>query len=107
MISLISRYTDLPARLIENIIGCFLITFVYMTTIDVFEFKPALRIGIATGLLGAFTTFSTFSKEVASFIYSGEYMMALYYFGAMLIFGFAATMFGIFIARAIESKRLL
>ncbi len=97
----------LTSTLLINIVGCFLITFVYMTTLNVFELNSALRIGIATGLFGAFTTFSTFSKEVACFIYSGDYMMALYYFGAMLLFGFAATMLGIIIAREIESKRML
>jgi len=61
---LLSR-TFLPPSsgiLIVNLSGCFMIGF--FLSLNSERFSPLLRIGFATGFLGSFTTFSTFSVKV-------------------------------------------
>lgn len=65
--------------LIINYIGC--IALGWFTA--VMSRKPAfpswLRTGIATGLIGSFTTFSTFSVETLTLLQNGQWMLALLY----------------------------
>ena len=47
-----------------NLLGCFLIG-VAKAAVDVFDWgSPELRMFVFTGLLGAFTTFSTFESDI-------------------------------------------
>lgn len=61
--------------LIENIVGCFLIGLLMAGFEERFLVSPSLRIFLTIGILGGFTTFSTFSYETISMLQDGE----LYY----------------------------
>lgn len=52
--------------LIVNILGCFLIALFMNICIELVEIDPDLRLGIASGFIGALTTFSTVCKEIVS-----------------------------------------
>ncbi|MHB1706903.1 MAG: fluoride efflux transporter FluC, partial [Acidithiobacillus sp.] len=53
---------DFPwATLSINVLGSFLMGFLFFQTLERVSISPALRTGILTGGLGAYTTFSTFS----------------------------------------------
>ena len=49
--------------LLVNITGSFFLLLLLTTAFEVLAFDPNIRLGIATGFLGAYTTFSTLCKE--------------------------------------------
>ena len=58
-----------------------------------------LRLFLATGVLGGFTTFSAFSLEVADMIQDGAMTKAAGYAGASVLLGVAALFIGLWLAR--------
>ena len=58
--------------LLVNISGSLLMGFCYVLFMDRLQISPELRAGILVGVLGAFTTFSTFSIETLNLIEDGE-----------------------------------
>jgi fluoride exporter len=58
-----------------------------------------LRLFLATGVLGGFTTFSAFSLETLNLLRTGETTKALAYAAASVIFSVAALGLGLMLAR--------
>jgi len=87
-----------------NVSGSFLIALILTISYEIYEFDADLRLGIATGLLGAYTTFSTLCKETVNFTVQGDYYSAISYIGFSTIFGLAAVYFGVILAREVVSK---
>jgi len=56
---------------------------------------PELRLFVATGFLGALTTFSTFSAEVVALLQQGRFVMAASAAALHLFGSLAMTFFGI------------
>ena len=55
---------DFPyATMSINVIGSFVMGFLFVETLERLTLPPALRTGILTGVLGGYTTFSTFEME--------------------------------------------
>jgi fluoride exporter len=61
--------------------------------------RPMLRLFIATGFLGGYTTFSTFSYETVRLFQDGHVLRAFVYIGASLIVGLVSVVAGITLAR--------
>ena len=61
----------------------------------------AMRLFLATGLLGGFTTFSAFSLEVSNFIRSGDVTKAALYAVLSVTLGILALFIGLWIARKV------
>ena len=82
-----------------NLIGCFLlgaIVHVNQTT----ELIPfAFRNGLTIGMLGAFTTFSTFGYESLQRLQSGELGIGVVNIAVNVIFGLLAVWMGMTVAR--------
>jgi CrcB protein len=55
-----------------NVIGSLLMGFLYIWFVDRLAMGPAVRGFLFIGVLGAFTTFSTFSLETLNLIESGQ-----------------------------------
>lgn len=87
------------ATLSINILGSFLMGFLFFETLERINLSPELRTGILTGGLGAYTTFSTFSLESLSLIENGEMVKAGLYIGASVVLSIAAAIFGAFLSR--------
>lgn len=87
--------------LLTNILGAFFIAFLLTIAYEVWEFDSDVRLGLTTGLLGAFTTFSTLCKEIVGLWLSGFYLLALCYMTASVTLGLFAAYFGVFLARQI------
>jgi CrcB protein len=62
--------------LLVNAIGCFLIGFLMSMMEDRFVLYPSLRIFLTIGILGGFTTFSSFSFETIALLRDGELFYA-------------------------------
>jgi fluoride exporter len=82
-----------------NVLGSFLLGLLMEGSLRSTLISPELRMGIAIGFLGGFTTFSTFSYETLRLLDEGSYLFA----GANILLNvtvcivFAAL--GIFLAR--------
>jgi CrcB protein len=77
-----------------NIIGCFLIGVIYGLS-ERGNMNPEWRLFLATGIMGGFTTFSSFSNETVSMLRDAEYLPAFSYVAFSIIVGLAATFGGI------------
>ncbi|MEO6682577.1 MAG: fluoride efflux transporter CrcB [Ginsengibacter sp.] len=83
-----------------NIIGCFLIGLVYGLS-DKGTFNAEWRIFLATGILGGFTTFSSFSHETITLLREEHYLYAFANVGLSIILGLTATIAGILLIKNI------
>ena len=77
-----------------NIIGCFLIGIVYGLSARG-NINVEWRLFLATGFLGGFTTFSSFSNEAVSLLRDAQYWQAFSYVALSVIVGLVATFGGI------------
>lgn len=59
-----------------NLLGCFTIGFLW-NIFENFAYSPNIRVFIFIGILGAFTTFSTFGLESFNLIREGEIKYAV------------------------------
>ena len=82
-----------------NIIGCFLIGMIAVFTDRAELVSPAMRLLLAVGFCGGFTTFSAFSIESVGLIEKGEYVYVCLYITLSVIVGILATVFGMAVAR--------
>jgi CrcB protein len=65
-------------------------------------FSRDIREGLGVGLLGGFTTFSTFSVQIVLELDAGKPWRALGYFTATVAGGIAAAALGYFVGRGIR-----
>lgn len=69
---------DFPyGTLTVNVVGSLLMGFLFVLFIERWEVDTLVRSAILIGLLGAFTTFSTFSIETLNLVEEGAYTKAL------------------------------
>ena len=79
---------------VVNILGCLLIGFI-IGLVEVRNLlSPELRIFILIGLLGGFTTFSTFGFETFALLRDGAFMPALANVMVQVILGISAVWLG-------------
>ncbi len=76
-----------------NLIGSFLLGFVIKASL-LGGWTGELRLFVAVGFLGAFTTFSTFAFEALELLRSGQGAEALAYTGINLVAGVLLVAFG-------------
>ena len=75
------------ATFLVNVVGCFLIGFLTVFLSGFFPDRKNLSLFLTTGLLGGFTTFSTFGLETVSLMQNGNWLLALANMVASLAFG--------------------
>jgi|TARA_R110002124_G_scaffold287216_2_gene471623 CrcB protein len=91
------------ATLIVNILGSFILGSLVGLFTHYGTPSPEMRHFIVTGMLGAFTTFSTFSLDSVTLFERGEYGMLSFYILASVLLGIGAFFFGLFIIRTLFS----
>ena len=84
--------------LVVNVSGCFLIGFLMAVFEERFVVQPLLRVFLTLGVLGGFTTFSTFSFETIELFREGSmmsgFMNVLLSLGGCLAATFLGNMLG-------------
>ncbi len=76
--------------LIVNILGCFAIGLL----VGLIETREHLKLFLLTGLLGAFTTFSTFGNETFSLLRDNRLLLAIANVALSVILGLSALWLG-------------
>ncbi len=89
------------ATMFINISGSYLIGVVIETAGTRADLSPLWRYFLATGILGGYTTFSTFSFEALTLASGGLVLTSLLYTAGSVILGIAAAFGGIVTARAL------
>jgi fluoride exporter len=84
--------------LLVNLSGCFLLGLIGQLTMNRILISPDMRMAIAVGFFGGFTTFSSFAWETAKMLEDGEWLRASTYIGASVIAGLFLSVAGIRLA---------
>lgn len=87
------------ATLAVNLLGCLLIGYLYAFFLARPDIGPELRNGLIIGLLGALTTFSSFSLDGLRLLESGQLITAFGYIAISLLGGLAAAWAGLALGR--------
>jgi CrcB protein len=86
--------------LVVNGIGCFILGFITVYGNETIEITPTVRVFIAPGMIGALTTFSTFSLESFNLIRESNYTSAVINIALNIIIGLFAVELGFLAAKA-------
>jgi CrcB protein len=84
---------------IVNILGCFLIGLLYVWLVARPEPRNDLRVLLMVGVMGGFTTFSSFSLETVTLAISGSYVNAALNVAVSLVACLGGTSLAIALAR--------
>lgn len=85
--------------LVVNLVGCLALGLV-IRWLQVSAVAPGVRPFLTIGLLGAFTTFSTFSYETVALLQEGQWLRAGLYMGGSVALGLIAMVAGMVLATA-------
>lgn len=97
---------DIPLNtLFINLSGALVMAFLLTLAAEVLVMDADLRLGLTTGFLGAYTTFSTLCREVSTLLLRQRYASAFAYAAASLVLGLAAAYAGAAAARAVGAAR--
>lgn len=88
------------STLVVNVTGSLLIG-IFWGIMDRFTIPPTIRIFISIGLLGGYTTFSTFSLENFNLLRDGEYQIAIINILLSVILSIVAVFVGYIISKTL------
>lgn len=84
-----------------NVLGCLLMGFLFALLVERLSSDSVVRAAILIGVLGGFTTFSSFSIETFNLLEEGLWLRAGINAAASLILCLTATWIGVTTARAL------
>ena len=87
------------ATLTVNVVGSFLLGVTMHVGLSTSLMSPSLRLVLATGVMGGFTTYSTFNYETIEFLREGAFGLAGLNVAATLLLCLAAGAAGLTAAR--------
>jgi fluoride exporter len=77
-----------------NLSGCFLIGLVAQALVDRHHLPAWLRVGLVLGVIGGYTTFSTFAQESLTLVESRDIAVALAYATGSVVVGIVFVYLG-------------
>ena len=84
-----------------NVLGCLAMGFLFVLFVDRLSDNAVLRAGILIGVLGGFTTFSSFSIETLNLIEQGAWIKAVANMTGSLLLCVGATWVGVILGRQV------
>ena len=91
----LSQSVDFPYGTVAvNLIGCLVIGILTHLVEEHGVFVPETRALLFIGVLGGFTTFSTFGNETLNLLRDGETFLAMISTGVQVVFGLGAVWLG-------------
>jgi len=90
---------------IINLIGCFALGLLTPWFARIRKWPPAVHTGITSGLIGSFTTFSTFALETVELLRAGRLGLAAAYVVASAFGGLLMAALGAWLGRRILAPR--
>jgi fluoride exporter len=81
--------------------GSFVLGLLFVLTTERFGFSPALRAALTIGLVGAYTTFSTFSVETFRLLEDGAWWLAAANVASSIVLGLIAVAAGLVVGRSV------
>ena len=78
----------------HQLLGCLCLGVIGQFSLNHITVSPNLRIGLTIGLMGGFTTFSTFGLDTVRMLEEGQWTKASIYVGASVLGGLIAMMLG-------------
>jgi CrcB protein len=84
-----------------NVLGCLAMGFLFVLFVDRLSDNAVLRAGILIGVLGGFTTFSSFSIETLNLIEQGAWLKAVVNMTGSLLLCVGATWVGVILGRQV------
>ena len=105
IITLLHKGSSFPwGTILVNIIGSFLMGVLhFFLTNHLNSLTPQMRLLLATGILGGFTTFSSFSLDTFRLISAGQFTTAFTYIFSSVIFSILAIFFGFYYSKLLFS----
>lgn len=85
--------------LIVNAIGSFVLGMIMPVVLWNESFSPTLRLALTTGVVGGFTTYSTFNYEALSLFQRGAWLLGLAYLVGTLVLCLVAGGLGLAVSR--------
>ncbi len=96
------RFSSFPwGTLVINVSGSFVLGVLFAVLVERNAGSPTMRVALMTGLLGAYTTFSTFSLETFRLFEEGATGSALANIGFSVCLGLLGVWLGITAGRAL------
>ncbi len=89
--------------LVANVLGAFVLGLVFVLADEAGLLRAETRLFLAVGVLGGFTTFSTFGWGADQLLARGAVGAALIYLGSSLVGGVVGVTAGLAMARALAS----
>jgi CrcB protein len=89
------------ATLLVNLTGCLLIGVLLAVLLARYASSPWLRPFLATGVLGGYTTYSTFAVDTVALVDAGRAVLAVGYVLASVLGGVLAVVAGLLSGRAV------
>lgn len=84
-----------------NCVGCVLITFITHIGLTTAAISANTRLFLTVGLIGGFTTYSSFNHDLIEALRTGQYGMAALYSVTTFVAGLLGGVLGLIAARAI------
>jgi CrcB protein len=93
------------ATFLINLIGCFLIGVLMVLVTEVYAAHRLVRPFLGVGVLGGFTTFSTYAVEFRALLVPGRVGLAFGYLFGTLLGAMLAVVLGVWLTRALAPRR--
>jgi fluoride exporter len=84
-----------------NVTGCLLIGVIVGALVDRHHTPAWLRVGLVMGVLGGYTTFSTFAQETLGLLDARDFAVAVAYAGGSVALGVTAAWIGTHVGHAL------